>query len=129
EAGVLSVTEDAATAECSYRGFRHIRTMAFDRRNLRVTIEDRIEGPPGEHTLEQFWHFGGEARQLSPTCVRIGERASIHFDDPASMTTGWISPVFAARMAAPVACVKKTGALPSRFHTVLDLQSNAILST
>jgi hypothetical protein len=52
-------------AEVHYRGFRHERELTLDARTLRVI--DRVEGPPGDHTVTQTWH---EPHNGSPAQLR-----------------------------------------------------------
>jgi hypothetical protein len=53
-------TEDRLTAVCRYGGRTHRRTVVFHKPD-RVEIVDEIDAGPGEHTAEQFWHFGDGA--------------------------------------------------------------------
>ncbi len=50
--------EDRLVAVCRYGGKSHRRTVVFQKRDGLVFIEDEIEAGPGDHTAEQFWHFG-----------------------------------------------------------------------
>ncbi len=48
---------DVLEASCVYAGFTHRRRIVFHKPR-RVVIADTVEGPPGDHTIEQFWHPG-----------------------------------------------------------------------
>ena len=103
---------DFLDASCTYGGFAHRRRVAFLKPDL-VVVLDTVEGGPGEHVLEQFWHLaaGDDASRLS-------------FSAPAEMTEGWRSRVFAAKEPSPVLCVKRRGPLPAAMAAVLDLSAS-----
>jgi hypothetical protein len=113
---------DFLEAECSYAGFRHQRTVLFSKDRMLLVVLDRIEGS-GVHSLEQFWHFGAPARQCSQSCFQVGDTALLAVDPAgeASLTDGWMAPVFGLKIPAPVACVTQQVALPATFTSVLDL--------
>ncbi len=48
---------DDLDAECRYAGFTHRRRVAF-LKPFTLVVLDTVEGPPGEHLLEQWWHLG-----------------------------------------------------------------------
>ncbi len=53
---------DTLGAECRYAGFTHRRRIEFHKPGELFVI-DEIDGPPGEHDVEQLWHLGSaEAR-------------------------------------------------------------------
>jgi heparinase II/III-like protein len=45
---------DILDAQCRYRGFTHRRSLVFLKPALLLVL-DRVDGPPGEHLLEQRW--------------------------------------------------------------------------
>jgi len=51
-------------ATCRYDGIVHSRTILFVKPGA-VFIEDALQGPSGEHLVEQFWHLGEEATMVS----------------------------------------------------------------
>ena len=104
-----SAERDYLDAACVYGGFVHRRRVMFVK-PATLVIVDSIEGPPGEHTVEQFWHLaaGEDAARLS-------------FSAPAEQTEGWRSRAFASREPAPVLCVRVRGELPVVLAAVLDL--------
>jgi hypothetical protein len=48
---------DVLEAECRYAGFIHRRRIEFQKPDL-IVIVDEIQGPPGDHEVDQFWHLG-----------------------------------------------------------------------
>ena len=116
-------------AECSYSGFVHRRRIEFDS-PTKLVITDEIEGPPGEHLVEQFWHPGCATQFITPQCAHIGEHAALSIIGGDTMTLteggdfGWRSPALGVRMPAPVIVVQRTTALPAAFKTVLDLEAD-----
>ena len=104
-----SAGRDSLDASCTYAGFTHRRRVVFLKPEL-VVVLDTVEGLPGEHLLEQFWHLAA------------GEDASrLSFSAPAEASEGWRSRVFAAKEPSPVLCVKRSGKLPAAMAAVLDL--------
>lgn len=100
---------DALEGECRYRGFTHRRRVEFQKPDV-VLITDDIEGPPGEHTIEQLWHFGSaEAR----ACLTLPEGEEL--------VESWRSAVFGEKHAAPMLRVRRQSALP------LHLEARIIL--
>jgi hypothetical protein len=106
-----SSSRDADTLEatCAYAGFVHRRRIVFHKPG-RLVIADTVEGPPGDHTVEQFWHLGShmEARRF-------------RFSANAEMQDGWRSRALASREKAPVLRVAIQGPLPARFETEVTL--------
>jgi hypothetical protein len=100
---------DLLEASCAYAGFTHLRRIVFHKPS-RLVIVDSVEGPAGDHTVEQFWHLGS-----------VAEARRFRFAAAAEMIDGWRSRAFASREKAPVLrlCVK--GTLPLRLETTLDL--------
>src|SRR5262249_45861041 len=68
--------EDNLLAVCHYDRLTHRRRVRFEKPD-RLLIEDIIEGPPGEHHIEQFWHFGGQPKALPDGSLQIGERCAL----------------------------------------------------
>ena len=104
-----SATSDRVVAECRYRGFRHRRRLVLLKREALLLVFDEIDGPPGEHLVEQFWH---------PANSQALERLRL----PASeKQEGWISPALHYRIPATVVRVSKRGSLPCRLSAAIRL--------
>jgi len=122
---------DLLGATCSYAGFRHRRTIVFSKSGLLIVVLDRVEGGPGEHRIEQFWHFGVAVEQCSPQGFRAGTRTLMAFD-PSSKPRlfeggdyGWVSPAMGVKTPAPVVCVEMRATLPASLTTVFDLSGKS----
>jgi len=117
--------QDRVTAECRYAGFLHRRRVIFQKPGLFLVI-DEVEGPPGEHVVEQFWHAGSEVTALPGNCYRIGPRAVLVCEPEvtAKLARGFRSPVHGTKVDAPVIVVARLTALPLTWRTVLDLTGN-----
>jgi Heparinase II/III-like protein/Heparinase II/III N-terminus len=123
-----STERDTVEAVCRYAGVVHRRRLVFLKPDL-LFVVDTLEGPPGERTIEQFWHAGRTAVALSPCAVRIGRDATLHVEPPAKVVLseggewGWRAAVFGAKTTAPVITAIWESALPARRVVVLDLSS------
>jgi len=102
-----SDTRDILVAECAYGDFVHRRRVVFEKPN-RLRITDDIDGPPGEHLVEQFWHAG------SANAVRhlILEGGVQH--------EAWRSGGFGSKHLGPMVAVEKRTALPC--HLVAEVE-------
>jgi hypothetical protein len=118
---------DLLSAVCGYAGVRHQRDIVFSKPDLLIVVLDRVEGMPGDHRIEQFWHFGGAVEQRSSHCFQMGTTALAAFDPWAECRLseggdyGWISPVLGTKLPAPVLCVERITELPVLLGTVIDL--------
>ncbi|MCC6861495.1 MAG: alginate lyase family protein [Bryobacterales bacterium] len=116
-----SPAEDRLEAVCEYSGFRHRRRIVF-RKPDRLLVADRIEGPPGEHEIEQFWHPGGDLEELDPGCFRIGGAAILVLDGgEVAVQEAWRSPVFGEKISSPAIRAACRTALPATLRAVLWL--------
>jgi hypothetical protein len=77
-----------------------------------VIVLDSVDGPPGEHTLEQFWHLGS-----------LEDAARFSFSAPAASVEDWRSRAFASKEPASALCVTWRGPLPALLTAVVDLRS------
>jgi hypothetical protein len=100
---------DVLEAECEYAGFVHRRRVEFQKPD-RVSVTDQIDGPPGEHLVEQFWHLGSRAA-----------RDRLDLADDAEMLESWRSTVFGEKHPAPLARVTRRGPLPMRLEARIHL--------
>jgi hypothetical protein len=108
-----SAERDFLDAACRYRGFTHRRRVLL-RKPATLAILDTIEGPPGEHLVEQFWHPGSR---------EAAERLS--FSAAAEEAEGWRSRALASREPAMVLRVPKRGEVPMALAAVVDLSDAA----
>ena len=112
-----SETGDILQAQCAYRGFLHRRhvqmVIGAERDPLALLILDEISGPPGVHTLEQFWHLGDDS----------AVDMLVSLDTP-ELIAGWHSHCYCQKRAAPVLYIRKECALPARFAAVIRLRDD-----
>jgi hypothetical protein len=106
---VASAERDLLDAACAYGGFTHRRQVLFLKPD-RIVVLDRVDGPAGEHLIEQFWHLDSpeDAERLS-------------FSAPVSLVDTWRSRALCSREPAKALCVSQQAALPVYVAAVLDL--------
>ncbi len=100
---------DAIEAECRYRGFTHRRSVEFQKPDV-VLIIDEIDGPPGEHDVEQLWHLGS-----------LGARARMVLAEGGELVESWRSSVFGEKHPAPMIRVRRRCTLPAHFEAKIVL--------
>ena len=100
---------DFLDAACAYAGFTHRRRVLFLKPGV-LLVTDTIDGPAGDHTLEQFWHLAA-----------IDDVPRFSFDGRAEVIEGWRSRALASKEPAPVLRVARCGPLPATLVTVVDL--------
>lgn len=105
---------DQLDAACTYRGFTHRRRIRF-LKPRHVVVLDTVEGPPGDHLLEQFWHVAAPV-----------DATRLAFSAPAEILSGWRSRALAAREPARVLRVAYRGPLPTHMAAVLDLGADPV---
>jgi hypothetical protein len=108
-----SAERDLLVAACRYRGFEHRRRI--EREGEKLLINDTVEGPPGEHLIEQFWHFG------------VAEAVTIPDGDSREAIESWRSPIFGQKVPSPALRVSRRTALPAHFSAVIDAPAVAAL--
>jgi heparinase II/III-like protein len=91
---------DFLDAECRYSGFRHRRRFQFLKPDVLLVL-DTVEGPPGDHLVEQFWHAA------SPDTF-----ARMAFSQASESIEAWHSPVFGSKEAAAARRSAYRGPLP-----------------
>ncbi len=101
--------EDILEAECAYRGFTHRRFIQFVK-PYAVLIVDSVFGPPGDHSVEQFWHLGSEE---AANCFR--------FSAVPEHLSGWRSQCYGQREPSPVFRVAQQGSLPLFIPAAIQL--------
>lgn len=121
-----SPQQDLLVAACSYRGFRHQRTITFHKTDRVIKVIDDLEGA-GEHRIEQFWHLGAEVRQRSPHSFQIGSKALLLFEETIQPNLseggdyGWTSPALGVKSPSPLILVELQATFPVRLTTWIDL--------
>jgi Heparinase II/III-like protein/Heparinase II/III N-terminus len=101
---------DLLEAECRYAGFTHRRRVEFQKPDL-IVIVDEIDGPPGDHQVDQLWHLGS-----------ANARSYLVLPDGAEMVESWRSTVFGEKHPSPLVRVRRRGALPMRFEARIQIQ-------
>ena len=105
-----SPDRDFLDASCAYGGFTHRRRLLFLKHEQVLVALDSVDGPAGEHLVEQFWRPASleEARRLSTSGT-------------AEVLEGWRSHALCSREPAPALRVAYRGPLPIDMGAVLDL--------
>jgi hypothetical protein len=103
---------------CRYRGFTHRRRLEWTG-PASLVITDRVEGPLGDHQIEQFWHCGSPTQFVAGNCFRIGRHTTIEAPG-AQLESGWRSVAFGTKQQTPVLRVERTGSLPMELVTRLS---------
>jgi len=126
EQAETSADADHVTAICTYAGVTQSRRLELTSGQL--LIRDRVELPPGEHTLEQFWHPGLPAVPFTPTRYRIGPYAEITFHTRGTTVAyeqghefGWRSTAYGQCEEAGVISVTWRGSGTAEFLTEITL--------
>jgi len=116
--------EEILDAECRFRGLTHRRRVVW-MKPRRIVVDDEVSGPPGDHLVEQFWHFGADASQVGPSSFRIGARAILNLTSEAGIewSEGWRSPAPGAKFPAAVLRVFRRCKLPISWRSVLELST------
>lgn len=96
---VTTAEHDFFDAACRYRDIVHRRRVLWIKPDI-VVIFDEVQGSPGEHLIEQFWHLENNAL------------ATLALEDTPLREEGWRSPVFGQKLSAPVLCVTRKQPLP-----------------
>ena len=105
---------DYLDASCAYAGFTHRRRVVFVKPET-VIVLDTVDGPPGDHTLEQFWHLDSAE-----------DAARFSFSAPAEVVDAWRSRALCSRERATALCVRVQGSLPVHLAAVLDLSASPV---
>jgi hypothetical protein len=105
-----SPDRDYLDASCAYGGFTHRRRVLFLKREQVVFALDSVDGPAGQHLVEQFWRPASlaETRRLSTSGT-------------AEVLEGWRSHALCSREPAPLLRAAYRGPLPIDMAAVLDL--------
>jgi hypothetical protein len=97
---------------CTSGDVSHRRRVQFVVPDLLLVI-DRVDGPSGEHDVEQFWHIASEA-----------DAVRIHSSHPAEPGRVWRSRVYGQREPAPVLRAHRRTTLPVTLTTAIDLSES-----
>ncbi len=119
---------DLVDAECRYSGFRHRRRVLLA--GAALFFLDEVEGPPGMHLVEQFWHPAQPVEDKGGGIFQIGRRAILALagrepQPAAGGSHGWRSRVFASKEIAPVVRNAASTPLPVCWGAALDLSGAA----
>jgi hypothetical protein len=112
---VLGFSNVSFEAECTYSGFTHRRRVTLD--DGRVTVRDEVEGTAGEHSIEQFWHFGVPVEALCATSFRAGTWTLVETSSHTEIIEGWRSPALGRKIPIQVLRVQRRTTLPVEFTT------------
>jgi hypothetical protein len=115
-----NATRDYAVGICRYQGFMHRRSVEFT--DNMFSIVDQIEGPAGEHDIEQFWHFGQTLQQVAPETWAIGDVAEFNAEGGV-VQQGWRSRCFGAKEPSPVIVVRRRSTLPVTLRARIRMKS------
>ncbi len=100
---------DVLDAECRYAGFTHRRRVEF-RKPYVFFITDYVDGPAGEHDIEQFWHLGS-----------LTARSKLILPAGAELTQSWRSSTFGEKHPSPMLRVYRRSKLPLCLETHIDV--------
>jgi len=103
---------DYLDATCAYAGFTHRRRILFVK-PATVIVLDTVDGPSGDHTLEQFWHLDSAE-----------DAARFSFSAPVEVVDAWRSRALCSREPATALCITVRGPLPAHIAAVLDLSES-----
>jgi hypothetical protein len=101
---------------------KHRRRIVLCKPDVLLVVDD-VDGPPGDHLVEQFWHPGAAVERL-PNAFRIGGLCllfpgDIPIEVEEGAECGWRSDVLGARAPATVLCRRARTPLPVRWATIL----------
>ncbi len=108
---------DYLDATCAYGGFTHRRRVVFVK-PATVIVLDTVDGPSGDHTLEQFWHLDSAE-----------DAARFSFSTPPEVVDAWRSRALCSREPATALCVTVRGPLPAHMAAILDLSESPASGT
>jgi Heparinase II/III-like protein/Heparinase II/III N-terminus len=91
---------DSLDAECRYSNFVHRRRFVFLKPAV-LFVLDLVDGPPGEHLVEQFWH-----------AAHPDTFTQMAFSHESQTIETWHSEVFGSKYPAPGRLVTYRGPLP-----------------
>jgi hypothetical protein len=107
---------DVLEAECRYAGFTHRRRVEFRKPDV-FLIADYVDGPGGEHEVEQFWHLGS-----------LAARSAITLPADAELAESWRSATFGEKHPSPMLRVHRRCLLPVCLEARIDLGTASLRS-
>lgn len=108
--------EDKAVGECKYAGITHRRAVHLIKPKF-VFILDYVEGPFGEHEIEQFWHVASAQA-----------RDRLFLGSLAEESEAWHSPFFGQKYMTPCLIVRRMTTLPASFAAAIILEGAGAFS-
>ena len=106
--------EDILEGECRYRGFVHRRRIIFVKSGA-LFVVDTVQGPDGDHDIEQFWHLS-QAMDLK----------RFSFSEKFELIQDWRSPAFGRKIRAEVARIRLRSKLPYRIAAAIALRPGCV---
>jgi len=100
---------DFLDAQCRYAGFTHRRRVESQKPHV-MLITDLVDGPAGEHTIEQLWHLGS-----------LEARSKLVLPGDAELIEGWRSTMFGEKHPSPLVGVRRRCTLPLRLEARIDV--------
>src|SRR5258708_25443952 len=104
-----NAARDLLEARSTYAGFTARRCVEFHKPDV-ILITDEIDGPPGEHDVEQLWHLGS-----------LEAKSRLVLPDGDELIEGWRSDIFGEKHPSPVVRVRRRGNLPVRLEAKIVL--------
>jgi hypothetical protein len=102
---------DSLDAECRYSNFVHRRRFLFLKPDS-LFVLDQVDGPPGEHLIEQFWHV-----------AHPDTFTQMAFSHKSQAIETWHSDVFGSKYPAPARLVTYRGSLPVMLAAAISFQT------
>lgn len=103
---------DQIIAECRYNEILHRRLLRFVKPGL-VLILDWVDGPSGEHDVEQFWHLASPQNS-----------AHLFLGSSPEERECWHSRVFGTKQPARCLVVRRRTMLPATFAAAVVLNAS-----
>jgi len=94
-------------ATCTFGQFQHRRRLLLNQK--RIFLLDEINGPPGDHTIEQVWNLGEAA-----------DKVHLSFSHATEVAKAEHSKAYGAKTETSAIVVRVNGALPVAIAMCLD---------
>ncbi len=111
---------DFLDAVCSYRNVRHRRRILLLKAGV-LFVVDEVDGPSGDHRIEQSWHLAANPARITDRSWRIGSNAVLTMA-PADFSLGsaWRSRAFGSKEETPVIVASRAAALPTTLAVAIS---------